>query len=354
MGIHGSYCNLGRTVSSFQRDILFFVLFRKVESNSPMPKANLVFLIATMILVLIIVGVIAISLFDTRSLSSTGAKNSVASTSLVTTVSNPNSTLSGVSVNVISSFTFNNSAAINFFEKLDTPTGLLETFVGSKTIFLSDDQALDYSALIKLGDSPLAQNITTSISSNGGLYQYWNAVFALLGQFPSSNQWDWSGSGNYKLTNASGYEIWSTIFNGTGMDIVQYEQYADLALYYSYYCLKTNQYASAWSAFEIANSYWNGNGFVDRAYLASQGYDSYKLAIDLFVFKALMANPNTEARIASYNSTITQVQAIMSKLQGSDGGVATNYQVTSNGNIAINLSGVYENGETTSLFVLAK
>ncbi len=65
-----------------------------------------------------------------------------------------------------------------------------------------------------------------------------------------------------------------------------------------------------------------------------------------------MTNPNTEVEIAPYNSTISQVVSIMSKLQVSDGRVVTNYEVV-NGAILIPPN-THENGETTSLFVLAE
>ena len=60
---------------------------------------------------------------------------------------------------------------------------------------------------------------------------------------------------------------------------------------------------------------------VDQAFQNSpNGYTSYKLALDLIAFKALMNNSHTEGSALSYSSTIMEVQSIMSKLQGSEGG----------------------------------
>ena len=97
---------------------------------------------------------------------------------------------------------------------------------------------------------------------------------------------------------------------------------------------------------------WDGRGFADRAFQASNEYTSFKLALDLIAFKALMNNSQTEGSVVGYNPTLNQVQSVMSKLQGSDGGVFTNYLIT-NGQVVVP-SNTYRNGETTSLFVLAE
>jgi hypothetical protein len=81
-------------------------------------------------------------------------------------------------------------------------------------------------------------------------------------------------------------------------------------------------------------------------------YDSYKLALDLIVFKALMGDRHTEASVVSDNSTLNQVQGMMSKLQDGDGGVLTNYKFV--GGRLVIPPNTYENGETTSQFVLAE
>lgn len=304
-------------------------------------------LVGFVILALIMVGVVAS--FEIHPLSSKGTTTTTTNTSTSTSFV-ASSTTSQRTVDIVSSFTFNNTAAENFFQKLDTPTGMLETFSGSKTIFLADDQALDYSALIKLGNYSLANNISSSIASYGGLYGYWNDVFVFLNQYPSS--WNFSMPYNYPVTVLDGYNVNVTRF--TTAEGSDYKTYADLDFYTSMYFLHTNNYSGAISYFKIANSYWDGYGIADKPNNGSaNGYTSYKLAIDLIVYEALMANPNTEAQIVSYNSTMTQVQSMMSKLQQSDGGVISNYEVLNGGQIQI-APGTYSNGETTSLFVLAK
>ncbi|MHB1908288.1 MAG: hypothetical protein ACYCQJ_05370 [Nitrososphaerales archaeon] len=284
----------------------------------------------------------------------------------------------GTPILVTSDFSFNNTKADNFFHGLSTPTGLLETFVGSKTIYLSDDQALDHAALLKLGDQSLADQLNSSIVAYGGFfgsfndslstYGYWNGAFVILGLYPNASL-NWNmysgmdqsyGPSKYGLTppaplrwanNSDGYDVRVTIWGGPMGN--GYKNYADLELYYSLYLLHAGDYVGAVNAFKTANSYWDRHGFADNDFKSSpNGYASYKLAVDLIAFKALMNNANTVSGVSSYNSTIVQVESMMSKLQGSDGGVISNYEVV-NGQIQI-AANTYENGETTSLFVLAE
>jgi hypothetical protein len=270
---------------------------------------------------------------------------------------------------VKSTFTFNNESAATFLAALNTSTGLLKTFTTSKTIYIADDQQLDYAALIKLGDFTLANQINSTMNRIGGLYfnyypsgcssGYWNAPDIMVGMFmPPSCKWylnsgeDTSQTQAGALRNSSGYNILETEWEGAMGS--GYVDYADLLLYYSLNELHYGDYNAAVSAFHSANSFWDGKGFADIAYKSSpNGYTSYKLAIDLIVFKALMNNSRTEGSAVAYKSTLSQVQAMMSKLQGKDGGVITNYEVGQNGQIEIPPN-TYENGETTSLFLLAE
>jgi hypothetical protein len=290
------------------------------------------------------------SMSSTNTTATTATKSNKATTTMTTTIT---TTTTQNTQSFVPNFTFNDANALNFLQKLDTPTGLLQTFLGSNTIFLADDQALDYSALIKLGDNSLANNISSSITPYGGLYDHWNDVFVLLNQYPSS--WNFSMPFNYPVATEDGYFINVTRFTTPrGSD---YETYADLDLYTSMYYLHIKNYSGAITYFQIANSYWNGYGFADKPNnSSSNGYSSYKLALYLLAYKAIIEDPNTASQISSstsINLTITQVAEIMSKLQGTDGGVFTNYEISNDGSISIK-SGTYENGETTSLFVLAE
>lgn len=123
--------------------------------------------------------------------------------------------------------------------------------------------------------------------------------------------------------------------------------YADLEMYYAAYNMQVKNYATAEDAFISANSLWNGLGFVDKAYTST--YASYKLALDLIVWE-MMDNTNQTKQFATqYTPVLNQVASIFLALQGSDGGVYTDYVVT---NGLVQHAG-QENGETTSLFILA-
>jgi hypothetical protein len=277
----------------------------------------------------------------------------------------------GESTVVHSDFAFNDQKAIGFFQSLSTPTGLLREYPDSNTIYLSDDQQLDYAALMELGDPSLASKISStmqmvlgglygSFDSSNCYYGIWNGVDVVLGmylQIPCNGDWNmYSGfsvpvSPNEQVPNSSGFALYETVWGGQMGN--GYTQYVDLELYFAINQLHYGNYVDAVNAFEHANSFWNGQGFADQAYQSSpNGYTSYKLALDLITFKLLMNNWKTEGSIASYNSTINQVEKVMSLLQGEDGGVLTNYLGFQNGTLYIS-SGTYENGETTSLFALA-
>ena len=126
------------------------------------------------------------------------------------------------------------------------------------------------------------------------------------------------------------------------------KSYTDLELYYAAYNMEIKNYSEAENAFITANRLWNGFGFVDAAYNTS--YTSYKLALDIIVWKMLENSSQTQQFATQYSPALNQVLKIFSALLGSDGGVYTNY-VISNGSVQ---SIGQENGETTSLFVLSE
>jgi hypothetical protein len=83
--------------------------------------------------------------------------------------------------------------AEQFYSSLLTPLGLEAEYPGSKTIWLADDQALDYNSLLvisnRTGDSgalAMAAQINKSAAAWGGLYEYWNPAFEAFGCYPSS------------------------------------------------------------------------------------------------------------------------------------------------------------------------
>jgi hypothetical protein len=275
-------------------------------------------------------------------------------TAKLNNISNPQPTSFGVDV---SKFTFNDSTAASFFLSLNTPTGLLMEYPGSKTIYLADDQALDCYALQKLYQYTensrtlsLANQISESSQRYGGLFKFWNAAFVLLGDYPT--RWNFTSGHDIPIENTTdGYQIRATTFSNF-MGEGDYTKYADLELYFALYNLHSGNFSQAEKAFEIGNSYWDGNGFTDAAFnKSSRSYASYKLAIDVIVWKALLNNSSTREFALEYSPVIQQAASVMSLLQSSSGGVWTDYKV-SGGEVLVGSS--QENGETTSLFILAE
>jgi hypothetical protein len=247
---------------------------------------------------------------------------------------------------------FNFQSALDFYStKLYTSLGLLSTTSGSTTIYLSDDQALDYDALLdiyhqtnNLSALTLANQVNSSVQSYGGLYYHWNGVFVLFGDYKTP--WNFSSGSDITIGTNGKYTIKSTIFNYP-MGPENTAKYADLELYYAAYNIEIKNYSGAENAFVTANRLWDGFGFVDAAYNTS--YTSYKLGLDIMVWKMLKNASQTQQFAIQYSPALNQVLRIFSALQGSDGGVCTNY-VVSNGSV---MPAGQENGETTSLFVLS-
>ena len=268
---------------------------------------------------------------------------------------------------MIPSLDFNITTALNFYSTdLNTSLGLMSETPHSSTIFLADDQALDYIALLDLSKGTsnssalaIANQINSSIQGYCGLYKYWNSVFVLLQPYQNSSWGFLSGYNKSQIIAHNGpYTIQTIIFNYT-MGASGYAQYTDLELYYTVYNLQRNNYSAAENAFITANRFWDGSGFTDNAYATNPNsssyhqYASYKLALDLIVWKMLNDTSETHNFAQDYSPVIIQITSIFPKLQAPNGGVYTSYVLNNT------ISTSYENeinntnGETTSLFVLA-
>jgi hypothetical protein len=251
------------------------------------------------------------------------------------------------------SFLFNEIRALDFYNQLNTSIGLETDYPGSHTVWLSDDQALDYNALLDIYNSThnddalkMAQNINSSISQWGGFYRYWNPVFEVIGHYPNSTQVMCGTS--QTIGESEGYTINATVFNQCPG--FQYWLFADQLAYRVLLDLHSQNYTLAESDFTKLNITWDGSGFADQAFNGT--YQSFKLATFLIAWKALNQTTNTGPFAAGYLLTVGSVTAIMSQLQSNDGGVWTGYRV-SDRQLEYGPTISLENGETTSLFILA-
>ncbi|QXJ30906.1 hypothetical protein [Saccharolobus shibatae] len=250
-------------------------------------------------------------------------------------------------------FSFNLEKALNFYESLNTSLGLLREYPGSHTIWLADDQALDYNALMLIYNithnvtaKTLAQQILFAIKPYGGLYKYYNSVFEIFGIYPNTII---PQSGVIiTIGNIDNYTLNATLFNHT---ISNYYDYADLLAYRVLLWLHLGNYSGAEENFISLVKMWNGIGFNDSAYY-NDTYQSYKLALFLIVWRALELNPHTCLLAIKYVNMAREVSGMMSLLQSSQGGVWTSYKYV-NGKIEYGYNISSMNGETTSLFVIA-
>ena len=258
------------------------------------------------------------------------------------------------------SFSFNEALAVSFYSQLSTSTGLEEEYPGSHTIWLADDQALDYYALLSTYNSThdsdalrLAQEISGSIAQWGGFYKYWNPALEVIGSYANTTE-DVCGT-DQTIGVSQGYTVKAVVFNSCPG--FQYSLFADLLAYHVLLDLHGQDCGGAESEFSTLSSMWDGHGFVDEPFQSEHIYQSYKLAAYVIVWKVLNQNPSTRQFAQSYVSTVNDAAGIMSSLQsngssGWAGGVWTGYRF-SNGHLVYGNGVSLENGETTSFFVLA-
>lgn len=132
-------------------------------------------------------------------------------TSLTSSSSSTSTTTTAVEIS------FDTTAAVRFYASLMSPLGLFTDHPDSHTIWIADDQALDYWALLSVYDSThnntaltLAQQVNGSISKWGGFYEYWNPAFEVFGNYPSTT--NITCGTNQEIDVTQGYVINATVF----------------------------------------------------------------------------------------------------------------------------------------------
>ena len=268
--------------------------------------------------------------------------------------------LAGALVATPTRFSFDLKKALQFYINLSTPLGLEAEYPGSKTVWLADDQALDYYSLLKIynatGDSralTIAAQINRSASAWGGLYAYWNPAFEAFGCYPTNTDVLW-GRDVTVNPSVSGYVVRATVFSWN--PTYSYLLSADQLAYRALLSLNQRDYHAAETNFALLSLIWissGGQGFADAGfYLLGNLYQSYKLALYIISWNQLLNNPTTRSFATGYMPIVNAVSSLMSKLQSSGGGVWTGYKF-SGGTMLYGEGISLANGETTSLFVLA-
>jgi hypothetical protein len=251
----------------------------------------------------------------------------------------------------------NETSAAGFFARLASPLGLETEHNGSHVIWLADDQALDYYALLSIFSSTddsnalsLAQQVGNSIPQWGGFYNYCNPVFEVIGHFPNSTQ-VMRGT-DETIKTSEGYTINATVFEWSPG--FEYSLFADQLAYRVLLDLHVGDQSGAESEFTKLSGMWNGYGFNDSVFQKddTHTYQSYKLADYVIAWKALDDVPGTQQFALGYQSTVQSIASMMSGLQSTAGGVWTGYTAR-NGQISYGNGISSTNGETTSLFIIA-
>jgi len=257
-------------------------------------------------------------------------------------------------------FTFDIYKALQFYLALRTPLGLEAEYPQSKTVWIADDQALDYYALQKIynitGNSTAlaaATEINESARNWGGLYAYWNPAFEAFGCYPASSDVLWGTDVTIK-GSVDGYAVRATEFSSDPLYPISL--FADQLAYRTLLYLHLGDYFIAEGMFASLSGMWTvsgGQGFTDLALWQQGGlYQSYKLALYVIVWNQLEDNPATQQFAAGYSSIVMKVLQLMANLQSSGGGVWTGYRF-SGGKMVYGGNLTAANGETTSLFILA-
>ena len=213
------------------------------------------------------------------------------------------------------------------------------------TIYLTSDNLLAAYALASL-NSPYASEILSTIYNYGIKGDMLHEV--LIGiDIPDEFK-----SASYEIIGV----VYSEKFNCSitikkelrnGSIIVDWYEYADLLVYRALDALLWGSRPYAEELFRKLMSMWDGYGFKDKSFKEKGVYDTYKLALAIYLYRALEAAGSDI--IYKYNDIISKCNEIISIMQRNDGGIITDYRVV-NGKIVPTGDA---NTETTSIVVLA-
>jgi hypothetical protein len=212
--------------------------------------------------------------------------------------------------------------------------------VANNTVWLNDN-FIAYTVLSKL-DSSRAETIREELDSYGfkgnGEVELFNNT--TVEPFRTAN--------NYTVATIGNYTIKEEVLNGSLMP--DFAQYADLAFLWSDNLLLQGNITGALDYFNIGMSMWNGTGFLDKAFNSSQGFDTYKVGLALWMAKQL--NQTLSGALYSVTnyfsaSDYAKMEKIVWTMQDpTNGGIYTGY--TS----AFGTAGSDTNVETTSICLL--
>jgi hypothetical protein len=209
----------------------------------------------------------------------------------------------------------------------------------NSTIWLNDNFIV-YALLSKLGSSR-ADTIQEKLDSYGfkgnGEVELFNNTE--VEPFRTAN--------NYIVATVGNYTIKEEVLNGSLMP--DFSQYADLAFLWSDNLLLQGNLTGALDYFSIGMLMWNGTGFLDKAFNASIGFDTYKVGLALWMAEQL--NQTLSGALYSVTnfsaSDYAKMENIIWTMQDPiNGGIYATYTST------FGTAGSDTNVETTSICLL--
>ena|GEM_PF-3562522 len=214
------------------------------------------------------------------------------------------------------------------------------------TIWLTNDNILAYAVLLDFNKS-VANTLNQSLSNYGvngnGLAEL--TLNKTIEPIRTPN--------NYNITTIGQYTIMEEVRNGNLME--DFNQYADLCFWWSQNLLLKNDTNGAITYFNQGMSMWNGTGFLDIVFNASQPqekeFQTYKVGLALWMAERLnwITCGELYQRTSFTNADYSEMQNIIWNLQDpTNGGIHTGYTSTG-GTISSNTD---TNVETTSICLL--
>jgi len=208
--------------------------------------------------------------------------------------------------------------------------------IANSTVWLNDN-FMAYTVLSKLGSSR-ADTLRESLDSYGfkgnGEVELFNNT--TVEPFRTAN--------NYTVATVGNYTIKEQVLNGSLMP--DFAQYADLAFLWSDNLLLQGNLTGALNYFTMGMSMWNGTGFLDKAFNSSQGFDTYKVGLALWMAKQLNQTLNGALySVTDFSaSDYAKMENITWTMQDpTNGGIYTEYTST------FGTAGSDTNVETTSI-----
>ncbi len=208
-------------------------------------------------------------------------------------------------------------------------------------VYLSDN-LLGYMALRVCGFNKLAESIHKTLLTGYGNYLYTGRWEVLSGVKIGDNP-------RVRFDKVLGRRDNVTIvaeLQGNKV-LSDWKEYADWLFLESLNSLIEGNIPRARELFREGMAFFDGHGFADKAYNKTRVYDTYKLGLAVFTYRALSEPPKYERKIKDILHILSEAQ------DPESGGIFTNYKVDGGGKLVFSRDVSDVNVETSSVIVLA-